>query len=74
VNLTHEVVIAADPLLAQQPPVREQMRRRHALESQSVEQGNDEDMDLPLRNFTIKQNKGLNRVEKGVKVKKPKKK
>ena len=53
-NLTHEVlVIAADPPLVQRPrDVPEWMRRRHALEP--VEEGDDEDIDIPLRNFMKK--------------------
>lgn len=74
-NLTHEVVvIAADPPLAQRSRAPEHMRRRHVLELESVEQGNDEAIDLPLRNHVIKKNGDLNRLEKGVKIKKPKKK
>ena len=55
-NLTHEVlVIAADPPLVQWPhDVPERMRRRHALEL--VEEGDDEDIDIPLRNFMKKKN------------------
>lgn len=56
-NLTHEVVvIAADPPLAQRPRVPKQMRRRHALELESIEEGNEEEIDLPLRNYMIKKN------------------
>ena len=56
-NLTHEVVvIAADPPLVQRPRVPKQMRRRHVLELEPVEEGNDEDIDLPLRNYMIKKN------------------
>ena len=53
-NLTHEVlVIAVDPPLVQRPhDVPEQMRRRHVLEP--VEEGDDEDIDIPLRNFMKK--------------------
>ena len=55
-NLTHEVlVIVADPPLVQQPhDVPEWMRRRHVLEL--VEEGDEEDIDIPLRNFMKKRN------------------
>ena len=53
-NLTHEVlVIAMDPPLVQWPhDVLEWMRRRHVLEP--VEEGDDKDIDIPLRNFMEK--------------------
>ena len=53
-NLTHEVlVIVADPPLVQWPhDVPERMRRRYVLEP--VEEGDDEDIDIPLRNFMKK--------------------
>ena len=52
-NLTHEVlVIAVDPPLVQRPHVLEWMRRRHALEP--VEEGDDKDIEFPLRNFMKK--------------------
>ena len=51
-NLTHEVlVIAADPPLLQRLPVLEEMRRRHVLQLEPVEEGDDEGIDIPLRNF-----------------------
>ena len=54
-NLTHEVlVIAVDPPLVQWLPVPEQMRRRHALQLEPVKEGDDEGIDIPLRNFMTK--------------------
>ena len=54
-NLTHEVlVIVVDPSLVQRPRVPEEMRRRHALQLELVEEGDDEDIDIPLRNFMKK--------------------
>ena len=56
-NLTHEVlVIAADPRLVQRPHVPEQTRRRHALQLEPVEEGSDEDIDIPLRDFMKRKN------------------
>ena len=55
-NLTHEVlVIVANPPLVQRPhDVPKWMRRRHALEP--VEEGDDKDIDIPLRNFMKRKN------------------
>ena len=54
-NLTHEVlVIVADPPLLQRLPVPEEMRRRHVLQLELVDEGDDEGIDIPLRNFMKK--------------------
>ena len=54
-NLTHEVLVtAADPPLVQRLPVPEQMRRRHVLQLEPVEEGDEEGIDIPLRNFMKK--------------------
>ena len=56
-NLTHEVlVIAADPPLLQWLPVPEEMRRRHVLQLEPVDEGDDKGIDIPLRNFRKKKN------------------
>ena len=54
-NLTHEVlVIATDPFFVQRPHVPKQMRRRHVLQLELVEEWNDKDINIPLRNFMEK--------------------
>ena len=40
----------------QRPRVLEEMRRRHALQLEPIEERDDEDIDIPLRNFMKKIN------------------
>ena len=54
-NLTHEVlVIAVDSPLLQRLLVLEEMRRRHVLQLELVDEGHEEGIDIPLRNFMKK--------------------
>ena len=55
-NLTHELlVIAVDPRLLQRLPIPEEMRR-HVLQLELVDEGDDEGIDIPLRNFMKNKN------------------
>lgn len=56
-NLTHDVIIiAANRPLVQRPRVPEQTRMRHALKIEPIEEGNDEDIGIPLRDFMKRKN------------------